>query len=142
MNEWEVPDWLRWLLVLPVAVGAWIGSQVFIMMLGNIMKHGLELWNLGIWVVTVGAAVAAPYGFVWAGALAAPRYSFRVAVILTALHALGATAILVVALGTEQINAPVSWIITGNGIGILATLGACAQFREKRPRINDIPLPS
>jgi hypothetical protein len=142
MNEWEVPDWLRWLLVLPAALGAWIGSQIFIMMLGNIMKYGLELWNLGIWVVTVGAAVAAPYGFVWAGALAAPRYSFRVAVILTAIHALGAMTILVMVLGTEHLNAPVWWVITGNGVGILATLGACLQFRDKRPKFNDIPLPS
>ncbi|MDA2916359.1 hypothetical protein MYX64_05885 [Nitrospinae bacterium AH_259_B05_G02_I21] len=138
----EVPDWLRWVLVLPLAVGAWIGSQAIIMILGNFFSQGLGLWNLGIWVVTVGAAVAAPYGFVWVGALAAPRYSFRVAVILTAIHALGAMTILVMVLGTKHLNAPVWWVITGNGVGILATLGACAQFREKRPKINDIPLPS
>ena len=112
------------------------------MILGNFFTQGLVLWYRGIWVVTVGAAVAAPYGFVWSGAFAAPRYNFRVAVILTALHALGATTILVLALGTERIGAPVWWIITGNGVGILATLGACVQFREKRLKINNIPLPS
>jgi hypothetical protein len=142
MNEWEPPAWFRWLLVAPAAVGAWIGAQIFIMAAGNIVTQGLMLWNLGIWVVAVGAAVAAPYGFVWAGALAAPRYRFRVAVILTAIHALGAMTILVMVLGSEQINAPVWWVVTGNGLGIMATLGACAQLREKRPKFNDIQLAS
>ncbi len=126
----ELPDWLLWTLVLPAAAGAWVGAQVSIMIVGNVF-YPMGLWNLATWFVKVGTVVAAPYGFVWAGAQTAPRHSFIVAIALTVVHAIFATAIFVLAIGVERIAAPLWWIITGYIVGITVTIVACVQFRRK-----------
>ncbi len=126
----ELPDWLRWALVLPAAAGAWVGAQVSIMMVGNVF-YAMGLWNLPSWFVKIATVVAAPYGFVWAGAQTAPRHSFIVVIFLTVVHAIFATAILVLAIGVERLTAPLWWIITGYAVGITVTIVACVQFRRK-----------
>ncbi len=126
----ELPDWLRWALVLPAAAGAWVGVQIFIMMVGNVF-YAMGLWNIPSWFVKIGTIVAAPYGFVWLGAQTAPRHSFIVAIFLTFVHAIFATAIFVLAIGVDGIGAPLWWIITGYVVGITVTIVACLQFRRK-----------
>lgn len=129
----ELPDWLRWALVLPAAAGAWVGAQISIMIVGNIF-YPMGLWNFASWFVKIGTVVAAPYGFVWAGAQTAPRHSFIVAIVLTVVHAIFATAIFILAIGVERITAPLWWIITGYVVGITVTIVACVQFRRKEIR--------
>ncbi len=131
----ELPDWLRWALVLPAAAGAWVGVQIFIMMVGNVF-YAMGLWNIPSWFVKIAAIVAAPYGFVWLGAQTAPRHSFIVAIILTVVHAIFASAIFVLAIGVEGIGAPLWWIITGYAVGIAVTIVACLQFRWKEGKIT------
>lgn len=126
----ELPDWLRWALVLPMAVVAWVGAQISIMAIGNVF-YPMGLWNFATWFVKIGTIVAAPYGFVWLGAQTAPRHSFIVAIALTVVHAIFATAIFVLAIGVERIAAPLWWIITGYIVGITVTIVACVQFRRK-----------
>ncbi len=126
----ELPDWLRWALVFPAAAGAWVGAQISIMIVGNVF-YPMGLWNFASWLVKIGTVVAAPYGFVWAGAQTAPRYSFIVVIFLTVVHAIFATAIFVLAIDVEKIAAPLWWIITGYAVGIAVTIVACLQLRRK-----------
>jgi len=129
----ELPDWLRWALVLPVAAGAWVGAQISIMVIGNVF-YPMGLWNLATWFVKIATIAVAPYGFIWAGAQTAPRHSFIVAIALTVVHAIFATAIFVLAIDVERITAPLWWIITGYVVGITVTVVACVQFRRKEIR--------
>ncbi len=137
----ELPDWLLWTLVLPAAAGAWVGAQVSIMIVGTVF-YPMGLWNFASWLVKIGTIVAAPYGFVWLGAQTAPRHSFIVAIILTVVHAIFATAIFVLAIGVEGIGAPLWWIITGYVVGITVTIVACVQFRRKEIRRPGMLVPS
>ena len=131
----ELPDWLRWVLVLPVAVGAWVGAQISIMAIGNVF-YPMGLWNLATWFVKIATIAVAPYGLVWAGAQTAPRHSFTVAIVLTVVHAIFATAILVLAIDVERLTAPLWWIITGYIVGAAVTIVACVQFRRKEGKIT------
>lgn len=138
----RLPDWSRWALVLPAAVGAWVGAQIFITVIANFF-YPMGYWNFATWLVKTATIVAAPYCFVWAGAKTAPRRSFAVAVALAVVHAIAATTVLLLAVKAEGGGAPIWWVITGYMVGISATIAACVRLRRGgKPKTIDIPLPS
>jgi len=123
----------RWIAVLPVAAGAYVGIQVVVWLLSEMSPGfaGTDLWSQLV------NSVAGPYCLVLAGAKTAPRYRFMAAMILTLLHAIGSITVTGWAvLHPERTSYSLVWVIIACILGICATVGACVQIRsdKKAPR--------
>jgi len=80
------PHWLRWLLVLPVAVAAYAVVQLI-----NVFAPGPD------WLIRWFGSLANPCAFVLVGSLAAPKARFAVSVVLAILISVAQSLLLVVA---------------------------------------------
>jgi len=96
---WRV-DWrlvpgivARWFLVLPAAIGAWIGSQFLVALISSIISFFGDA-NFIVRVLGLNAlsqlctTIVGSYWFVRAGAATAPTHRFATAIVLSALHTL------------------------------------------------------
>lgn len=116
------PTWLRWALVLPAAIAAYLGIQVLVA-LGNSFT-GLPDVVETFYSQFVNS-VAGPVAFVLAGAYVAPKSRFGVALALTLLHAITTATVVTIALTTGRHSTP-SWALVGAcALGIVATIVAC-----------------
>jgi hypothetical protein len=136
----KIPDWLRWLLFLPVAFTALLVSYPLITILNRIsmivfLGDTNLLLNLGILALAnLWSAVA----FIWVGATVAPRGNFIVSVVLATIYTfiLGASFISRLMLGE---NSSVSWLEMAIAIitGIIASVGVIHYFHEKKELENN-----
>ena len=119
---------MRWIAVLPAAVGAYFGIQIFVA-LGSSFGLGSESLS-NVWCQLVNS-IAGPYCFVYAGAKTAPTQRFITAIGLTVLFSLVNGAILVLALQNQgRLTTPLWWLITCTVIGVIATIVCCVQFHQ------------
>ncbi len=78
--------WLRWILVLPAAIGTLIGIRT----LNNIFVHVYVGLGFGMWaglLINLFYSFVAPYTFIIAGAKVAPSHRFPASIALAILIA-------------------------------------------------------
>jgi len=138
-NQHPVLDWLRWLAVLPAAVGAYFASQVVTGLLTEVgyffyAGRGFEDGWLDRpdYKSQFLCSIIGPYCLVWAGAKTAPRYRFVTALTLAVLHAVGNGSVVTLAIvrGMYQ-SASLWWLILSCVVGIISSIGACIQMRKE-----------
>jgi hypothetical protein len=142
--------WLRWLLILPVALLAdWISQSCGLVVLKFLeVIWGHEDRTIYAWLGGRPFAEAliwhtwAPGWFVWAGAMVAPKHRFRVAVALAAIVAVVAVynvqSWLRYALGSGSwsaveptTGAPAWWLMSTFVLGIIVVVLVALSFKER-----------
>jgi len=128
MSKFTIPNWLRWILILPSAIGAYFGIQIFVA-IGNSFSPGPELL-INIFCQLVNS-VAGPYCLVLAGAKTAPSNRLVVAIILTVIHAITNGAIVTIGVISGNYSAGyIAWVIVGCILGLSATIVCSLQFKD------------
>lgn len=79
-------SWVKWILVLPAAIGAYVGVQIVVAVSGEITG----LWTLLTQFI---GALVCPIAFVEAGAITAPAYRHITSICLTIVLAIYSTAV-------------------------------------------------
>ena len=123
-----IPEWVRWILVLPAAIVGYVAVQFFVA-IGNSVGPGPE-WLTDYWCQFVNS-IAGPCCFVWVGVRIAPRYSFIVSVVLTVLFSIVTAVLVTMAIMIGRHSPPVWWLITSTVLGIIATIYMCAHFHQE-----------
>jgi hypothetical protein len=122
---------LRWIAVLPAAIGAYLGIQV-VVAIGNSFGPGPESL-INLWCEFINS-VAGPYCFVLAGAKTAPSHRFITAVVLTVLFSVANGVLLTLVLTSQrQFSTPLWWFVTSLIIGLVAAIIACVQLHHQEP---------
>lgn len=131
-NQNPVWDWLRWLAVLPAAIGAYFAIQIAVGLV-MVFENGLD--DRPDYKSQFICSVVAPYVLVLAGAKTAPKFRFVTALTLTVLHALFSGAIVALAMvwGMSQSDS-LWWLILSEVIGIITSIAACIQMRKEEDR--------
>lgn len=123
-----VTDWLRWLAVLPAALGAYFGIQLVIG-----LARGLEdgFADRPDYKSQLICSILGPYFLVWVGAKTAPRFRFVTALTLTVLHAIAAGSLVTIGIvqGLLQSGA-LWWLIICSVVGFVGTIVLCVQMRK------------
>jgi len=125
-----MPNWLRWILVLPVALLSYFAIQVLVGIQSDTLPLPgsiQDLWSQGV------NSVVGPWAFVFVGAkMAPPPRAFETAVTLGVVYGMftGAVAILAL-LNSNRVHNPL-WLTTAGALGVLAVIGTCLHFRVAR----------
>lgn len=127
MRNKDTLYWLRWILVLPAAIGAYFGIQ-FAVAIANSIGLGPE-WFVNIYCQIINSIIG-PYCLIMAGAKTAPDYHFIVAVVLTAIHLVAAGYIVTYAIISNNHVDPLWWLTLSMVFGITATIVACIQCHK------------
>jgi hypothetical protein len=126
-KENRIKEWLRWIAVLPAAVGAYFGIQVLVG-LGSYFTSGMDVDYLSQLI----CSIAGPYCLVWVGAKTAPRYRFVTALALAIVHAVANVLIVTLAVVfAKRDSTSIWWIVVCGIAGVTASIVACIQFRYK-----------
>jgi len=126
-----VPNWIRWILLLPAAVLAYFLVQVA----GGLAS---ETWPLSDsmqdFLSQIFNSVLGPWALVRAGSAIAPwRNSFTVAVLLSIAYGLLSTGFVAYALiNGVEVGYPTWWFVTSSILGLGALFYACHQVAERR----------
>jgi hypothetical protein len=83
----KVPEWLRWVLFLPVAVVA-LAVVYPIVQFGNDILSPVEHGVLFQVFKIIAASGTSGFAFIWCGAKIAPRKQFLIATIMTSFYIL------------------------------------------------------
>ena len=125
----RIPDWLRWILVIPAAIGAYAASQVVIGLLSLVSDF---FWSTGSarWTQLMNSA-AGPAAFVWYGSRVAPRYRFSTSICLAVLLSMAVTAFVTFffsrGLGTKWENV---WFVICAVVEIISSIVACHSIQK------------
>lgn len=122
-------NWLRWILVLPTAVGAYIVVQVLNVIInpwflgfGTIGNLATQLFN----------SFAGPVAFIITGAKVAPNHRFFTGLVLAALHTLLIGGSLMLSIfNYNQYSTPTWLIVLSCVVSLIATAGACAILYQE-----------
>jgi hypothetical protein len=96
----KLPNWLRWILLLPIASITYLLINVIIILLNeftlpNSVTNSI-IYNIWLRIAADGIAT---YSFVWLGAKIAPKIDFVISIILSVLIIIG--SFLAITLGYE-----------------------------------------
>jgi len=126
----RVTECLRWIGVLPAAVGAYVGIQILIG-LTSYLRVGMDV---DFWSQLISSA-AGPYCLVWAGAKTAPRFRFIAALALAILHATAYSSVVTLAMSLANSNSTsLGWAVVCGAAGIIGSMAACIQFRHEEQK--------
>lgn len=116
---------LRWIAVLPAAVGAFFGIQLLLILVNAMTEPRWSNW----WLQLINSA-ASSYCFVYAGAATAPKHQFIVGIVLAIVF-----GIFIVAVATAgffiKTTDPLWWLILAGVISLVAAIVAVVQLREE-----------
>ena len=120
--------WVRWLLVLPAAVGAFLGIQlVMVIVLWVEPNRWAQLLN----------SLAGPFCFVYAGARVAPDKPTVVAVVLAVICATFYAVVVTKALVTHSYE-PMGWLVLTSIVSVVAAIVACIQIHQADSKLNKV----
>jgi hypothetical protein len=119
------PNWLRWILILPAAICAYL----ILAIIGSIVY---KLLPIPAFLVTLYYSVMSPIAFVATGVVTAPSNKFATAISLTIINAIFAAVIVTLAVIRQSGTVPIWWLVVCMLIGIVATIGFCAEFKEEK----------
>jgi hypothetical protein len=124
-----VIDVLRWVAVLPAAIGGYLGIQLVVIISNSF--SGLPEIVVNIFDQLLNSWVA-PGAFVLAGAITAPFHRFITGVVLTVLFSLVTGALLALRLTSQQeFSTPLWWLVVSLIIGLVACIAACVQLHHE-----------
>ena len=127
----------RWILVLPIAIAAYVVMSLLIGISSEIAGSELGNWpgasqELKNFLSQLGNSIAAPVALVYVGARMAPSHAFVVAVTLAAVHT--AITLFVAVIGvandvqtflTDEYYLGSWWLLVSTLISIVAVAGTC-----------------
>lgn len=116
---------LRWIAVLPAAVGAFFGVQLLLILVNAMTEPRWSDW----WLQLINSA-ASSYCFVYAGAATAPKHQFIVGIVLAIIFGIFIVAI-VTAGSFVKTTDPLWWLILAGVISLIAAIIAVVQLREE-----------
>jgi hypothetical protein len=118
---------LRWIAVLPAAIGGYLGIQVVVAIANSFSGYPESLINLWCQLIN---SIDGPYCFVLAGAKTAPFHRFITAVVLTMLYSLANGVLLTLVLTSQrQFSTPLWWFVTSLIIGLVTAIVVCVQLQ-------------
>jgi hypothetical protein len=134
--------WLRWILVLPAAIGGWIGIQIGIILVSGIIDIA---WFGGLGgandthLVQFLNTIASAWAFVFAGAKTAPSNRGATALCLTALFILGSFGVIFLAQGIESGKEfwGTEWSLICGIASALTMLIMCYEIRREEKQERD-----
>ena len=123
-----MPNWLRWILVLPGAVGAYLGVGLLV----GLSSEELPLPDaIQDWYSQAMNSVVGPWVLVYAGARIAPRgRRFVTSVVLAVLFGVLTGAIAPLGLLLEHRSHPYWWFAVSAIAGIVTVIVACVQVQR------------
>jgi uncharacterized membrane protein HdeD (DUF308 family) len=120
---------LRWIAVLPAAIGAYLVIQVVIAIANSFSGFPESVVNMWCQLIN---SIAGPYCFVLARAKTAPSHSFVTAVVLTVVFSLANGVLLTSVLTSQrQFSTPLWWIVASSIIGLVVAIVACVQLHHE-----------
>ena len=124
-----MPNWLRWVLILPAALVSYVGIQILV---------GLSSENLPLpdkfqdWYSQAANSVAGAWAFIYAGALTAPRgRQFPTGVALAVLFGVVTGSVLTLAASARELSHPLWWIALTALASLVTCIAACVQLRRR-----------
>lgn len=120
---------LRWIAVLPAAIGSYLLMALTLMYLG--------LWfqtSYGLWVLSIGSAIACPWNFIAVGWMVAPKFKTQTAIVLVTIHAVVVSVTMTLGAVHPSPSLPEWWNIAHGLIGIVATVVVavrCASYHRR-----------
>ena len=134
--------WLRWILVLPATIGAWIGIQLGIILVSGIIDIA---WFGGLGgandthLVQFLNTIASAWAFVFAGAKTAPSNRGATAMCLTALFILGSFGAIFLAQGIESGKEfwGTEWSLICSVASALTMLIMCYEICREEKQVRD-----
>jgi len=119
-------EWLRWIAILPAAIGAYLGLQVLIIFISALSElYGKHLPDIFYQFIN---SIASAVAFVWAGAKAAPKYHYIVAICLTVIISIFMASITSIAILKDIHSYPLWWLIVTNIVSIISAIICCVYF--------------
>ena len=116
---------LRWIAVLPAAVGAFFGIQLLLILINAMTEPRWSDW----WLQLINSA-ASSYCFVYVGAVTAPKHRFIAGIVLAILF-----GIFIVVIATAgffiKTSQPLWWLILAGIISLIAAIVAVVKLREE-----------
>jgi hypothetical protein len=133
-HESKVLDCLRWLAVLPAAIGAF-GAMHLVIIVGGTLGAEMEGRSpMPDWVFQIVNSIIPPVCFVWAGMKVAPKYRRIVALVLTAAFCIVAAGLLTYGILTDYPRYPIWWFIVTGVVSIVSATVSCIFFQMKENR--------
>ena len=130
----NIPNYLRWILIFPAAVAAFIGVQLIIAVVNSFTPLPEKLINI---FCQFANSIAGPFVFVLVGARIAPSYKYYTSVSLTVIYTLFSAIIAYRAIQSQESADPLWWLITSIILGLLAAIFACSIIKtEERKNIQ------
>lgn len=132
LDRW--PNWLRWILFLPIAALVWLLAYPIILIVNVWMTPSfLRGFFMEISFKALATAVSTA-AFIWVGATIAPSHKFRVSLVLAIIIGvlIGFSAVAKI-MFANRIS--ITWTEVGIGVivGSIAAIVTVADFYEKRP---------
>lgn len=123
---------LRWVAVLPAAVGAYLLANVIVILAVDVfgMESILMLGpEMDIFVLN---GILCPFCFVWFGAKTAPRFRPTTAIVLFVFHSIFSGVILFFVVTMGSLGGPPLWkFVVSDILGLIASFCACLAIRGK-----------
>ena len=116
---------LRWVAVLPAALGAWIAIQLLIILANAMVTPRWSDW----WLQLINSA-ASSYAFVYAGAATAPKHNFIVGIVVAILYGIFMVVIITAGFFVKTSD-PLWWLVLSGVISLVATIAAVVKLREE-----------
>jgi hypothetical protein len=125
-------EWLRWLAVLPAAIGAYCVAQIVIILGGTIGAEMEGRIPMPDWVFQIINSIVPPICFIWAGAKTAPKYCHIVAIFLTVIFCIFTTGLLTYGILMHYARYPTWWFITTGVVSIISATVSCIYFQIEK----------
>jgi hypothetical protein len=116
---------LRWVAVLPAAIGAWIGVQLLVILANAAVIPRWSDW----WLELINSAMSS-YAFVYAGAATAPKHNFIVGIVVAILYGIFMVVIITAGFFIKT-SVPLWRLVLSGVISLVATIAAVVKLREE-----------
>ncbi len=138
-----MPDWLRWILILPASLGAFFGIQVLVGLSSELIALPWFLpvdwkdvaqnwWSQGL------NSVVGPIALIYAGVLTSPRsHRFHTGIALAVLFGVIMGGISALSLFSTQLSYPRWWLLTTAAASIITVVVVC--IRIQRTEGSNVP---
>jgi hypothetical protein len=127
-----MPSWLRWTLVLPVAVVSFVVIQFFVAFSSEQMPLPGVLRD---WYSQALNSIAAPWAFVFLGAQTAPNgRALPTAISLAVAFSVFTGAVMALAFMVGSFSQPLWWLLVSAVMGVVTVVATCVQiYKEAQP---------
>lgn len=127
--------WMKWILVLPAAIGACVGIIIFTVVIDAFVSIS------DLWIQFFGGLLC-PVVFVLAGTMTAPAYRRIISICLTIVVALFSVYVAIWTIDKLETRWELVWMIILRLVGIAGAIGVCYAFRtekqEQSVKINQV----